>query len=169
MLTLTLIRHAKSFWDDSEINDFDRPLSKRGYRDAPKMAWALAKMGCRPARILTSPSKRTLQTLDCFIQTGTFSADKIQTVASIYEAGSGDLLDLLASQNSQTNSLALVGHNPGLTDLVRILSGVNVINLPTCGIVTLRSTSDSWSDIRDINFKLLLLLTPKGIAGDIQS
>ena len=164
MLFLTLVRHAKSSWEEPECDDFDRPLNKRGCRDASKMAVAAAKMGCQPQHIVTSSSKRTLETLKLFIDAGAFKGAKVTSTESIYEASTGELLDIIAGQPNHFKSLAMVGHNPGLTDLTEALSGVNLRNLPTCGLVTLATTVDSWTEIRASDFKLLLLLTPKGIA-----
>jgi len=165
MLTLTLIRHAKSSWDDSDLSDFERPLAKRGLKDAPRIAQALKQMAWQPQKILTSPSKRTLQTLSFLTQTALIPEGSVQTIDEIYHASYGDLLEILSRQNNGNQSLALVGHNPSLNELTRQLTGVNLGNLPTCGVAKMVSDGDHWSDINDIHFKLVLLLTPKGLQG----
>lgn len=161
MLTITLMRHAKSSWDYPHLSDLERPLNKRGLKDAAFMASLFASLRWQDSRVLVSPSRRTLDTLNFFIQASVIRKECTKIADSVYEASSGDLLELLSKQNSEHRSILVVGHNPALTNLLNLLSGLNISNLPTCGVVSLSANGGQWSDIQNYSFKLLLLLTPK--------
>ena len=86
MKTLTLVRHAKSSWDDTELADFDRPLNRRGERDAPEMARRLAATGDPPDRIVSSPALRALQTARVLAPALGIDPASLVTESRVYEA-----------------------------------------------------------------------------------
>jgi len=90
-MKLTLLRHAKSSWNDESLNDFDRPLNRRGIRDAPDMAARMKEANCRPQRLLCSPALRTRQTADHVATTLGIQAEERIMVAEIYEATAGNI------------------------------------------------------------------------------
>ncbi len=163
MLYVTLIRHAKSSWDYPDLIDFERPLNKRGLRDAPVMARQLKNIGYKPDRVLTSPSARTLQTLNCFVKEEAIREECIQKYDKLYEANFQELLDTISRQPVECSHLTLVGHNPGLTDLIRVLTGTDIGNLPTSGVATLGADCREWQQVPRADCRLLMLLTPKGL------
>src|SRR5574344_1939338 len=113
MKELILIRHAKSSWKDSSLKDFDRPLNKRGEKNAPKMAKILRKLVKTPDLIISSPSKRTKQTLNYFVDEFNYK-NKIIFEDSIYEAPYSNILKIIQNINKKYNIVFLIGHNPGL-------------------------------------------------------
>lgn len=122
MKTLLLLRHAKSSWDDPDLTDFDRPLSGRGLKTAPLIGRELARRGWLPDMALVSPALRTRDTWR--LVAAAFPA-KVPTefFRALYDASAGDMLDLLRQMDSSVVTLLVVGHNPGLEELARLLSG----------------------------------------------
>lgn len=137
--TLYLVRHAKSDWHSGET-DFERTLNKRGLRDAQEMGQRLKNSGSLPERILCSPAKRAVQTLerlDLGIETIAFKEN-------IYEASTGDLLNLVQSVDDSCNAAMLIGHNPAMTWLATMLSGVGIQGMPPCSVITIQLDSNHW-------------------------
>src|SRR2546421_80442 len=94
MKTLTLARHAKSSWDDLELSDFERPLNKRGRKDAPFMGELLHSRGFRPDLIVSSPANRALTTARIIAEELEYPLDRIIVNEKLYEADSGDILNV---------------------------------------------------------------------------
>src|SRR4051794_21636581 len=91
---LFVLRHAKSSWDDPDVEDFDRPLAPRGQRDAAGMAGQLAAAGPAPELILCSPARRTRETLAAVL-VGVEESPVVQFVDAMYGASAGELVALL--------------------------------------------------------------------------
>ena len=147
MKILTLIRHAKSSWKYSGLNDLDRPLNRRGQRDCPLMGDVLASRGCSPDAIATSPALRALRTAEMIAAAIGYPQQKIVLDARLYHADTAELLDVLKSADESVDWFACVGHNPGFTDLANHLSRQRFDNVPTCGVVEIRFDADRWVDI----------------------
>jgi phosphohistidine phosphatase len=141
---LLVIRHAKSDWGGADVSDFDRPLNKRGERDAPEMADRLLQKNLIPEHIVSSPAKRALKTAKYFAEALNLSKKDIQEEPSIYEAPVANILKVVNNIDNEYNFVALFGHNPGLTDLVQRLSGGDIYDLPTCGMVLIEFPFDDW-------------------------
>lgn len=147
MKHLTLVRHAKSSWKNPELADRDRPLNKRGKRDAPDMGKRLADRGYRPALILSSPAKRALITAQVMADALGYAQDDIVVDERIYGTGVAGLIRLLQATDDQVDAIMLFGHNPELTALVNRLARVTLDNLPTCGVAQLEFAFDTWADL----------------------
>lgn len=121
MKTIYLLRHAKSSWKDSSLDDIQRPLNKRGRLTAAAMGRFLADEGIMPAMILCSSSVRTRETLDGIAE---FFAEPVPTrfEPSIYEADVATLLNRVCRLNNQLASVMVIGHNPGMEELTRLLA-----------------------------------------------
>jgi len=154
MKKLILIRHAKSDWSDPLLDDFDRPLNKRGLKDAPFMAKLLRKKGLNPDLIISSPSLRTKLTLEFFIKEFDYKNEVIFE-RLIYEAPYKNLLKIIKNVEKKYKTLFLVAHNPSLNDLANFLLGNFEENIPTCGIVQIDFDVKNWSDISKENAKLI--------------
>jgi len=144
---LTLLRHAKSSWNNPELDDRDRPLNKRGERDAPMMGQRLLKKETRPSLILTSPAKRARQTARLIAGEIGYPLEFLQTEHELYLADPGTMLAIIAQQDDAFNDIVLCAHNPGITDLANRLSGASIDNVPTCGMVFLEAEISSWDEI----------------------
>lgn len=142
MKRLFIIRHAKSSWSQPGLDDFDRPLNKRGQNDGPVMARRLGEAGIRPDLIASSPARRAKKTAK-FMADGTgYDREKIRYIEDLYLGSLGVHLQILASLFNEADTLFLVGHNDTLTRLGEYLSGKNLGNIPTCGIVGLEYPED---------------------------
>lgn len=144
MKTLTILRHAKSSWKDSSLADHDRPLSKRGERDAPIMATRIHQAGIRPSLILSSPAVRAWTTAKMIAQEISYPTEFLQRDDRLYHAGVRRIIDVLAEQDAAFNSIMIVGHNPGFTDFANYLVPDLTHNIPTCGVVSVIIDTDDW-------------------------
>jgi len=144
MKTLTIVRHGKSSWKDRGLSDRERPLNKRGVRDAPVMAKRLVEAGVRPSLIISSPAVRAWTTAKVFAKEMGYPIEFLQREDGLYLASLDNLLDAVATQDPGFNNLMLFGHNPGLTDFANYLVPGLTNNLPTTGIVTVNLTCDDW-------------------------
>lgn len=129
--TLYIARHAKSSWKDITLSDYERPLNKRGQRDAPFMANLLKEKGVSPDLILASPALRAKSTAEIYhkVLGGALHFDR-----RIYEASPMSLLYLVQEALQEHKSVMIVGHNPGLTELNEMLSDTSIYNIPTAGV-----------------------------------
>lgn len=145
---LTLIRHAKSSWSDDSLDDFDRPLNKRGKRDAPFMAERLATRGVMPDALVSSPARRAAATANKLAKGIAFGKDSIAWMEEIYHASVPELLAVIHSFDPAWRHVWLIGHNPGLTDLVNSLDAkAGIDNISTCGVVEIELDVNAWSDV----------------------
>jgi phosphohistidine phosphatase len=144
---LTLIRHAKAGAAGSGVADLDRPLSKRGERDAPQMGRVLARMGLAPDLAISSPARRALATARIVLAEMDY-AGEFRTDERIYEADVSDLFSVLREVEDRRAHVCLFGHNPGLHDLVSSLAGDCLDRLATCGVVCLDLPIHGWPHVR---------------------
>jgi phosphohistidine phosphatase len=161
MKRLFLVRHAKSSWKDNHLSDFERPLSKRGRRDAPFIAKLLAQQGVSPELIVSSPANRAVATARFFCDSFNYKFENIFLEPKLYEASSEEIFNVLQVLDNSFNNVMLFAHNPGLTDLANKLSDKPVDNIPTCGIVSLNFTAESWGEINNENSEILFFEYPK--------
>lgn len=144
MKRLLLIRHAKSSWKQLDGADIERPLNKRGKRDAPLMGKILRDLKIRPDLIISSPAKRALCTARMIAKILKYPRKKIVVRDKIYESGLSALLKIIQELDDSLATVILLGHNPDLTELAQYLSDYPVENIPTCGIFCLDLVS--WQD-----------------------
>ncbi len=150
MKTLVVVRHAKSSWDDPFLSDHQRPLTKRGLSDAPKMGTRLADWGPPIDRVISSSAVRALATAEMVTAEMGLPWDEIQVEDDLYHATEFEILELIQEQEDYLDGLMLFGHNPGLTYLVNDLSDLDLDNLPTCGVAILQFDVESWKDIGEV-------------------
>lgn len=144
MKQLTLIRHAKSSWSQVGLDDAARPLNGRGKRDARKMGKRLAAIGFMPDKIIASPAKRARTTANRLCKEIGYPKSHIELEEDIYHATLADLLQIVRELDDVLEHVALVGHNPGFSDLSGLLSQEYIGDLPTCSIVRLQLDISSW-------------------------
>jgi phosphohistidine phosphatase len=164
--TLALFRHAKSDWSDARARDFDRPLNARGVRGAAAMGEHV-RQGCwRFDRIVASPAVRVAETIEVASRAYGRSFP-IEWDRRIYLASSAILLDLLRAIEGDPASVLMVGHNPGLEDLIFDLvpdDGSSPLRalveqkFPTATFAVLECAIDRWADI-DLGCARLTVLT----------
>jgi len=149
MKTLYLIRHAKSSWEDPFMDDFDRPLNKRGKSDAPRMGKRLKERDIHPDLLLSSPAERALSTCFIIAEKIGYASQKIHTDKKLYHADDDQLLSVVHRLNDANDEVMIFTHNPALTDFVNRLSKEPVAdNIPTCGVVALKFPVESWKAVK---------------------
>jgi phosphohistidine phosphatase len=165
MKHLILLRHAKSSWKNATLEDVDRPLAERGERDAPRIGERLKSRGANPTLLLTSPARRALRTAELIGRALGLAFEQTRTVPALYLATPGEIREVVAEQDDTHDCLLLVGHNPGLTDLVNeLLPGLALDNLPTAGVVALDLAGATWSAAARLRGRLAYLDCPKDAA-----
>ena len=161
MLQLTLIRHAKSSWDDPTLSDFDRPLNKRGNKNAPLMGKIIKKRRLVFDQIVSSPALRAITTARLIAEKLGVPDQHIKRLEALYAASSEELLQCVRSLDKQYKRIALVAHNPGITDLCNRLSGESIANLPTCAVAVIEFELDDWQAVADDTGRLALYDYPR--------
>lgn len=158
MLELFLIRHAKSSWKDLTLDDFERPLNKRGKYSALFMSEKLLERGVVPDIILCSPAKRAKAT--CKPLSKLLKVSNIHFAPLIYEASMTDLYKIIKNISSSHQKVFLIGHNPELNALAYELVQ-HQENIPTCGIVHIKFHAQSWEQITPECAKMVHFYFPK--------
>jgi phosphohistidine phosphatase len=162
MKTLFLLRHAKSSWKDVSLPDFERPLNERGLKAAPLIGKFMRRRKFRPDLILCSPAERARQTIALVSAAASFTAE-LRYDERIYEASDTRLLSLISQLDASVGKVLLVGHNPGLEELVQALTG-EVRRMPTAALAHIRLGIERWADTSERSGELLQLITPKELA-----
>lgn len=165
--TLRLLRHAKSSWDDPSLSDHDRPLSARGERALPLLAAHLAETAGDVEVVLCSSSRRTRDTLSG-IRTGLDERHQVLIESALYGAEAESLLRRVRALPSEVPSVLMIGHNPGLEDLVALLTGDGDAQaldqlqrkFPTGALATLDLDVD-WAKLTPGRAVLRSLVTPR--------
>ena len=119
---LFILRHSKSDWSDSGLSDHDRPLNTRGRNDAKQLAKWLKKRSLRPDYVICSTALRARQTLQPIIERLALDTSHIQYQEGLYLASRPALLRIIQADKPVDGSLMIVGHNPGLDELVAYLA-----------------------------------------------
>lgn len=162
MKTLYLLRHAKSSWKQPEIPDFERPLNRRGKKDAPLMGKILKEKNLNLDLIISSPAKRAKKTAKKIAKQIAYKKEKIVLNQEIYEANISEIFDVLQQTDHNVNSLMLVGHNPTFTDVANLLlKNTKIENIPTSGVVAIHFDCQKWSEIEEIKGNLIFFEYPK--------
>jgi phosphohistidine phosphatase len=120
---VVLVRHGHAEWPAYAGPDFERPLTPQGLADAHTAAAAIRDAGCRPSLLLTSPARRTRQTAEIIAITLGLPESATRMVDSLYNASRDTLDSELRHAFHATDSILLVAHNPGISELARNLSG----------------------------------------------
>jgi len=147
MKTVLILRHAKSSWSNPGLADIDRPLNKRGKRDAPRMGAWLDAQELIPDKILSSPARRARKTAQAVSEYSSYDGE-IETVPDFYPGDPYTFIDTLMSIPDEYQSVMIVAHNPGLEELLYALSGESA-RMPTSSLAQVELPLDSWRDLDD--------------------
>ena len=176
MKTLTLLRHAKSGWDDPVARDFDRALNPRGKRGAEQIGQYLADHGLMFDHVLASPAVRVAETIDHLSSRYNLPVAPAWE-RRIYLASAATLIDLVAGLPDSVGSVLLVGHNPGLEDLVLMLVPASgdaatasahlreevEIKFPTASLAELQFDCAAWADLGSTPATLTRFVRPRDL------
>ena len=163
---LLIFRHGKSDWGGDTVSDFDRPLARRGRKAVEHMASWLREQELLPQRILSSPAERARQTALRLCRHGDIAETRIQWHDAIYAADLGALLDVLANAPGQDRLTMMVGHNPGLEELLEYLTGeaieapIGSPALPTAALARL-SMPHEWKGLESGCAQLISINRPR--------
>ncbi|MCB1616978.1 MAG: histidine phosphatase family protein [Pseudomonadales bacterium] len=147
MKLLTLIRHAKSDWRDCSVPDIKRPLNPRGLNDAPLMGNIIRERGFRFDRMYTSPAKRCRDTASLIAENAELPIKQIKEEKGLYTFDQNDLYERVLGFHNKHRSIALVAHNPAITDLLNRLCDENIPNMPTCAVAVIRLDTRFWAEL----------------------
>jgi phosphohistidine phosphatase len=158
-----LLRHAKSSWADPALDDHQRPLNQRGRRDAPRMGNFVREFRLTPDIIISSDAVRARLTAEAFAEAALYT-DKILLDPRLYLAGPSAIVTVLRTVRENAETVMIVGHNPGLEELVARLTG-EPNHMPTAALAQIALPIDRWLDL-DVSTggTLLALWRPKDIA-----
>ena len=145
MKLLSILRHAKSSWKDSSLEDHDRPLNKRGTRDAPRMGDLIREQGLVPDVILSSTARRARDTA-LAVATAAGFPEEVRLTRSLYGASPDTCLDVLRDLPDSIGHAMIVGHNPLLEDLVSMLTD-EYVALPTATVACIDLPLVSWQQV----------------------
>ena len=161
MKDICLVRHAKSSWKYPKLDDFERPLNKRGRKNAPFMGKIVHQLRFSPDLIIASPASRAAMTARIFAFEINYPLEKIQYLASVYESDEIDLILILKGLDDSLNKVMLIGHNPALTHLANSIGNHPISNIPTSGVFCVTLDITSWSGIKQDSGKLKYFEFPK--------
>lgn len=145
MKTLLVVRHAKSSWNDPARDDHERPLTMRGRRDAPRMGALVREYGLTPDVVISSDAVRARLTSEAIAEASHYAGD-ILLDRRLYLAGPDDILSLLRRVRQDAETVMIVGHNPGLEELVEQLTGAR-LDLSTAALAQIVLPIDRWRDL----------------------
>ena len=159
MKTLLLLRHAKSSWKDANTRDFDRPLNQRGLKAAPAIGRLIRKRKLQPDLVLSSPAERARQTAQLALDAAGLKTE-LRYDERIYEASVARLFEIISQIDDEANQVMLVGHNPGLEELLAALTGEGR-SFPTAALACVELSIEKWNKVRAGGGQLEWLAKPK--------
>lgn len=162
MKTILLLRHAKSSRSNTSLKDFDRPLTKRGRRDAPRVGSFVKEVGAVPASIISSPAKRAEQTVQLFANSAGIDSSLIQWDEDLYYGGARDYLSAIQHAPESAQEILLVGHNPLLEETVSLLcngEGSYTVRISTATLVCIEHPAMVWKQVKVGSARLKWMMT----------
>lgn len=159
--TVIFIRHAKSSWKFPELKDFERPLNKRGKRNAPEMALRLKKIGIQPDLIVSSTAIRAKMTATYFAELLDYQNRQVRVINQIYEASTKDVFNIIRALSNDYNTILIFGHNPTFTTIANHFSDTMIMNVPTCGMFGVQFKTEKWQNFTESPSNFLFFDYPK--------
>lgn len=161
MKTVILVRHGKAVLNHSGLDDMDRPLRPRGQRDSAEMAERFMELDIDVHALVSSPALRSRSTAQVFA--GRLGLE-METDERLYDGTDSDLLDVIQETDEEKSCILIVGHNPGLSDLLRDLLDSGIGNLYTASVAVIDFDVDDWGDVHCGGGTLEYLLSPDSLA-----
>jgi len=147
MKQLLLVRHAKSSWK-YDVNDAERPLKKRGFKDATLVSNALKKSSFTPDIIFSSPANRALSTCKVFITNLGYNDEILNIKDELYDFGGQNVINFITKIDDSYEKVMIFGHNHAFTSICNIFGDQYIDNLPTSGLVIINFDVTSWKTIK---------------------
>jgi phosphohistidine phosphatase len=162
MKYVLLMRHAKSSWSDPSLSDHQRPLKKRGQRDAPRMGRLIAEQGLIPDEILCSTAVRAVETVEGFLSTCPFEG-QVQALDRLYHADYLVYLNALRSLPDQAERAMIVGHNPDMNEFLEMMGGFDE-HMVTAAVANIAFPIETWADLDEmVEGTVLDFWTPRAL------
>lgn len=162
MRTLYLLRHAKSSWNDASLRDFDRPLNERGLGAAKLIGEHLKSKNISLSLVVSSPALRTTETSRLVLESSGFDAS-LKFDARIYEASLRQLLGVVEEFDDDAPSVLLIGHNPGMEQLLECLT-LQERRMATAALAKVALSVGSWQGVKRGAGELEWFVTPKTLS-----
>lgn len=159
MKTLYIVRHAKSSWEYEGISDIDRPLKKRGIKDAHFMSKMLAKKITKPTTFISSVANRALHTAVIFCQNFNFPLSNLKIKKELYSFSDGYLVKTVKALDDSFDSAIIFSHDHGINTFVNKFGSKPIAHVTTCGVIGIRFEEEHWKDIK--NGSTILIEFPK--------
>ncbi len=147
MKTLLLLRHAKSSWKKSDLPDHERPLNRRGKKEAPKVGVYLKENGLVPDLILSSTAKRAHDTAEAVAEACGFEG-QVELYQDLYMSDTASYLDILRCMPDKAGRVLVVGHNPDVEELLTLLTEVNE-HLTTSALAIITLPISNWEELNE--------------------
>lgn len=172
MRTLLLLRHAKSSWEDSDLEDIERPLAPRGMKAAPLIGSYLKAKGLRPDLVLCSPAARARQTWS-LVAGGLGDGIEVKELQGLYLGPPSRLLEAIQRAPDEATCVMLVGHNPGMEHLAMALAGPASKpkalqkmrrKFPTAALAEIAFEAVTWAGVARGEGRLKRFISPKDLA-----
>jgi phosphohistidine phosphatase len=164
MKNVIVVRHSKSDWSNI-IPDFDRPVREDRRADAVLIAEEISNKGAIPQCVIASPAKRTWQTAKILCKTWGIKTKNILANEPLYEGQAKDILAAIHAASAEYHTIAIICHNPSITDFVNQYADIYIPNIPTTGAVCIGFDVNRWEDIAGKG-KVAWFLRPKGLGKD---
>lgn len=165
MKFLLIVRHAKSSWVDTDLNDFDRPLNERGKKDAPVMAQRLVDKQTQIDCFITSTAVRARETCNYFADAFQKTGSPIILKKELYLASPEIFYKCISEIDEVFSSVAVFAHNPGITEFANSLTNTRVNDMPTCSIFAIKMQENSWENFVNAEKEFWFFDFPKSIMG----
>ncbi len=163
MKTLLFVRHAKSSWKNADLSDMERPLNKRGERDAPQIGVFLKKQGIKADLMISSPANRAFTTAKIIADKLNYPQAEILQHQNLYvfTYHIASIIEIIKTIDNKHENVLLFGHNPTFSALAYYFSNRFTTELPTCAAICFQFDVESWYDISKENTAYLFHVFPK--------
>lgn len=161
MKTLLVMRHGKSAWQDMSLDDFDRPLKKRGEKASRVIGQEIVRRKLVPGLIISSAAERARQTAELTANAAAYTGE-IVTSEQLYMSGAKEYVNTIARADDAVDCVLVIGHNPDLENLVFHVTR-EFVTLPTAALAHIEFDMDRWKDIKHTPGKLLAVLLPRDL------
>ena len=148
MKTLYIVRHAKSSWEYSGIEDIDRPLKKRGIKDAHLLSKILSKEIEKPDVFVSSSANRALHTAIIFCENFGYPLDNLKIKKQLYSFSDGYLVKTVNALDDGFNSAIIFSHDHGINSFVNKFGNQPISHVATCGVVGIQFEDKHWKNIK---------------------
>ncbi len=161
MKYLTILRHAKSSWKFALLPDKERPLNERGKKAVIALGKYLSGRHIKPDAIICSPALRSVKTARGVAKAIGVSKKDIHVINGIYEADAMSLFSIIKDLDNSLGDVVLVGHEPGLSEVIKLLTGKTIEKFPTCAAYRINFNIEHWSAIKSGTGKCEFYVNPK--------